>query len=218
MKKRLVALITILLLVASLSLSTFAANGFNKAVFDNAADVTVTRDDMDGTLTAMTTSLIGEKGIIAPEGRDECIQVYAGVGITDSVNLLSIVFKDYSHDAANINGIIIKIGNKRYSFSGINVSWDVLRGSNTYYTGESTTIEITSKSIPMMTELIEHRDEEIRVRLQGTNRNVDFVLTDDMKNSIINLYNLYVAGGGTNAASMQIIDKVTKIDVTVGQD
>ena len=70
----------------------------------------------------------------------------------------------------------------------------------------------------MMTELIEHRDEEIRIRLQGTNRNVDFVLTDDMKNSIINLYNLYVAGGGTNAASMQIIDKVTKIDVTVGQD
>lgn len=36
MKKSLVALITILLLVASLSLSTFAANGFNKAVFDNA--------------------------------------------------------------------------------------------------------------------------------------------------------------------------------------
>lgn len=218
MKKRLVSLITISLLIVSLSLSTFAANGFNKAVFDNAADVTVTRDDMDGTLMAMTTSLIGEKGIIAPEGQDELIQVYAGVGITDSVNLLSIIFKDYSHDVANINGIIIKIGNKRYSFSGLNVSRDTLKGSGTYYIGESTTIELTSKSIPMMTELIEHRDEEIRVRLQGTNRNVDFVLTDDIKNSIINLYNLYVAGGGTNAASMQIIDRVTKIDVTVGQD
>lgn len=218
MKKRLVSLITISLLIVSLSLSTFAANGFNKAVFDNAADVTVTRDDMDGTLMAMTTSLIGEKGIIAPEGQDERIQVYAGVGITDSVNLLSIIFKDYSHDVANINGIIIKIGNKRYSFSGLNVSRDTLKGSGTYYIGESTTIELTSKSIPMMTELIEHRDEEIRVRLQGTNRNVDFVLTDDIKNSIINLYNLYVAGGGTNAASMQIIDRVTKIDVTVGQD
>lgn len=218
MKKRLVSLITISLLTVSLSLSTFAANGFNKAIFDNAADVTVTRDDMDGTLMAMTTSLIGEKGIIAPEGQDELIQVYAGVGITDSVNLLSIVFKDYSHDVANINGIIIKIGNKRYSFSGLNVSRDTLKGSGTYYIGESTTIELTSESIPMMTELIEHRDEEIRVRLQGTNRNVDFVLTDDIKNSIINLYNLYVAGGGTNTASMQIIDRVTKIDVTVGQD
>lgn len=218
MKKRLVSLITISLLIVSLSLSTYAANGFNKAVFDNAADVTVTRDDMDGTLMAMTTSLIGEKGIIAPEGQDELIQVYAGVGITDSVNLLSIVFKDYSHDVANINGIIIKIGNKRYSFSGLNVSRDTLKGSGTYYIGESTTIELTSESIPMMTELIEHRDEEIRVRLQGTNRNVDFVLTDDIKNSIINLYNLYVAGGGTNAASMQIIDRVTKINVTVRQD
>lgn len=218
MKKRLVSLITISLLIVSLSLSTYAANGFNKAVFDNAADVTVTRDDMDGTLMAMTTSLIGEKGIIAPEGQDELIQVYAGVGITDSVNLLSIVFKDYSHDVANINGIIIKIGNKRYSFSGLNVSRDTLKGSGTYYIGESTTIELTSESIPMMTELIEHRDEEIRVRFQGTNRNVDFVLTDDIKNSIINLYNLYVAGGGTNAASMQIIDRVTKINVTVRQD
>lgn len=218
MKKRLLSIATALMLIVSVSTVAYAANGFNKAVFDNAADVTVTRDDMDGTLMATTTSLMGEKGIIAPEGRDERIQVYAGVGITDSVNLLSIVFKDYSHDAANINGIIIKIGNKRYSFSGLNVSQDILRGSGTYYIGESTTIEVTSKSIPMMTELIEHRNEEIRVRLQGTNRNVDFVLTDDMKNSIINLYNLYVAGGGTNAASMQIIDKVTKIDVTVGQD
>ena len=43
-------------------------------------------------------------------------------------------------------------------------------------------------------------------------------LTDDMKNGIINIYNLYVAGGGTSKASMKKIDLARNITVTIGQD
>lgn len=218
MKKRLIALMTILILTVSVSLAAYASDGFNKAVFDNAADVTVTRDDMDGTLFAMTTSLLGDKGLITPEGQNELIQIYGGVAITDSMNLSTIVFKYYSRNGAGINGLIIKIGNKRYTFSGLKVSQNVLKGSGTYYIEESTSIEVTSQSIPMLSDLIEHRNEEVRVRLQGTDRDVDFVLTDDIKNSLINLYNLYVAGGGTSNASMQKVDIGTTIRVSVGQD
>ena len=61
----------------------------------------------------------------------------------------------------------------------------------------------------MMADLIAHRDEEIRVRLQGDLRDIDFVLTDDVKNGIINIYNLYVAGGGTSVNVNEYLSHVT---------
>ena len=71
----------------------------------------------------------------------------------------------------------------------------------------------------MMADLIAHRDEEIKVRLQGEGRSVDFTLTDDVKNGIINIYNLFAAGGGTSKASLKTIDLgSSKLTVTVGQD
>ena len=76
MKKRLVALITILLLVASLSLSTFAADGFNKAVFNNAADVTVKADDMTGDAIFATTSLLGADGEISVARRSLYMELF----------------------------------------------------------------------------------------------------------------------------------------------
>ena len=50
MKKRLLALVTTLMLMVSASTAVYASDGFNKAVFDNAPDVFVTKDDMTGDL------------------------------------------------------------------------------------------------------------------------------------------------------------------------
>lgn len=215
MKKRLVALITILLLVASLSLSTFAANGFNKAVFDNAEDVSMKRDDMTGQLVAVSESLLGIDGIAFPESGGGYVNTYMGVSISDSMNLSLLVFKYYASDWAFINRAIIKIGDKRYTFDNLDTSYNVLKDARI---NETFSIEITSKSMQMMTDLINHRDEDIKIRLHGTKRDIDFVLTDEMKNGIINIWNLYVAGGGTSKESMQMVDIGTEITVTVGQD
>ena len=41
MKKRLLSIVAALMLIMSISTAAYAATGFNKAVFNNAADVTV---------------------------------------------------------------------------------------------------------------------------------------------------------------------------------
>ena len=215
MKKRLLALAAVFMLLLSASLAAYASDGFNKAVFDNAPDVFMVKDDMTGDLTAASDSLLGDKGIAIPESGSGYVKVYSGVSITDTINVNSILFKYYADDWAFIENVIIKVGSKRYKFSGITVDRDVLQNATIR---EVVFIDVTSKVIPFMTYLIEHRDEPVKVRLQGKERDIDFTLSDDMKNGIINIYNLYVAGGGTSKASIQKIDLVRDVTITTGQD
>ena len=163
MKKRLLALVTTLMLMVSVSTAVYASDGFNKAVFDNAPDVFVTKDDMTGDLMAASESLLGSKGIVIPETGGGYVQVYSGVSISDDMNLNALIFKYHADDWAFIDSIIIKIGNKRYKFDNINMSRDVLRDATIE---EDAGLGISSNTLPMMADLITHRDEEIRVRLQ----------------------------------------------------
>lgn len=204
MKKRLVALITILLLVTSLSLSTFAANGFNKAVFNNVADVTVKADDMTGDAIFATTSLLGADGEISV-GDGETVVVYGAISANSSFDLFRVVIQYYADDWAYIDGFIVKIGNKSYVFSDVESNGEVASDGTIR---ESTGITVDSSTVPLMRELIEHRNEEIKVRLCGDEKNIEFVLTDAMKDSIINLYNLFVAAGGTRSSNMKCLDTV----------
>lgn len=216
MKKRFFSLLLALIFVMSCSLVSYASNGFNKAVFDNAPDVFVSKDEMTGELLAASESLLGDKGTIIPESGGGCVMVYSGVAITDDLNLDTIIFKYRADSWAFVDSVIIKIGNKRYKLENVDIS----RGTaNNGLRGEDITIAINSKTLPMMADLIAHRDEEIKVRLEGEGRNVDFALTDDVKNGIINIYNLFAAGGGTSKASLKTIDLgSSKLTVTVGQD
>lgn len=56
-----------------------------------------------------------------------------------------------------------------------------------------------------MEDLINHRDEEIKVRLSGKNSYVDFVLPDVMKDNFIHMYNLYASGGGTEKNNLKTV-------------
>lgn len=48
MKKKILALVFAVLLAIMVPISAFATGNFNKAVFDNADDLTVKADDMSG--------------------------------------------------------------------------------------------------------------------------------------------------------------------------
>ena len=54
-----------------------------------------------------------------------------------------------------------------------------------------------------MQDLIEHRDEKIKVRLRGDADYVDFFLPDNVKDGMINVYNLYSMAGGTDPDNMK---------------
>ena len=108
MKKRLLALVTTLMLMVSASTAVYASDGFNKAV-DNAPDVFVTKDDMTGDLMAASESLLGSKRIVIPETGGGYVQVYSGVSISDDMNLNVLIFKYHADNWAFIDSIIIKI-------------------------------------------------------------------------------------------------------------
>ena len=204
MKKRVLSIATALMLIISVSTAAYAASGFNKVVFNNAADVTAKVDDMTGDAIFATTSLLGADGEISI-GDGEMVAVYGGISTNSSFDLFRVVIQYYADDWAYIDGYIVKIGNKSYVFSDIESNGEVASDGTIR---ESTGITVDSSTVPLMRELIEHRNEEIKVRLCGDEKNIEFVLTDTMKDSIINLYNLFVAAGGTRSSNMKYLDAV----------
>ena len=56
-----------------------------------------------------------------------------------------------------------------------------------------------------MNDFVKHRDEEIKVRINGTYTTLDFSLTDEMKSEILDLYALYDDGRGTRDANLRDI-------------
>lgn len=59
-----------------------------------------------------------------------------------------------------------------------------------------------------MQDLIAHQSEDnvIKVRLSGTNQTIDFDLPQQTKDSIIHLYNLFAAAGGTRSANLKLLE------------
>ena len=76
---------------------------------------------------------------------------------------------------------------------------------------ETIGIMMKRETVGFMNDLDEHRDEEIQVRINGT-ETIDFSLTDEMKNEILTLYDLYAQAGGTRDKNLR---NITDIDQTV---
>lgn len=208
MKKKIASLALAILLLASIPLSAFATSAFNTSVFDGATDITAQSDEMAGTFTAYPTSLVGVKSKIST-GISSYVSVFPMVSSSDNFDMYNISMTYYAKDWAFINKIVIKIGDTRYILSNFYTSRDVRKDATIR---EYCSFSITNQLLPMMQDLIDHRDEEIKVRLDGSKGNIDFVLTDDIKNAMINLYNLYVIGGGLSKDS---IDSVSSADSTI---
>lgn len=209
--KRIVTSIASIAMVAAISMSAFATPAFNTAVFNDGQDITVSSDSMTGQTTVATTSLLGTKGTVSV-GWKESVDVFGAVSISDDFDIHSIVMQYYADDWAFINEVIVKIGDTRYNFTNLNASRKVYSNATIR---ESVQIVAKSSTIPFMQDLIVNRDKEVRVRLCGKNKDIEFVMTDDMKNSLINLYNLFVAGGGTQSANIKVIDTVDDVQVRV---
>lgn len=107
-----------------------------------------------------------------------------------------------------MKSIIIKIGDNRYNFSNCFTSKSQIN-DNTIM--ETIGIMMKRETVGFMNDLEEHRDEEIQVRINGT-ETIDFSLTDEMKNEILTLYDLYAQAGGTRDKNLR---NITDIDQTV---
>ena len=126
------------------------------------------------------------------------------------LNVFFFGFRYFGYDWADLNEIIIKIGDNRYSFSNCFTSQSVEYDS---LACESITFPLKTEALPFMQDFVEHQNDEIKVRLKGDTQSFDFVLTDDMKNCFILMFNLFTSGGGTDKANMQSISEVDQVVV-----
>lgn len=157
----------------------------------------------------MPTALDDGQMIIPVLDAGAVITVQPGIFLDDSKDTFILMFKYLGVDWAKLNGIIIKIGDNRYSFSNCYSSHSIDDG----YASEYVAFCMKDQTTDMMKDFADHRDEEINVRLVGSAKSIDFVLTDTVKNTLLDMYDLYVAGGGMRSGNMYQISEFDQVYV-----
>ena len=221
MKKRIVSLVVAVLLSVATAVSAFATSEFKVSAFQDVDDYQIDIDDMTGEISISIKSLLNESEFV--ETDDYLLAFYPMVTTNNDVDMFLFAVMYLGYQSENINQVIVKIGDNRYFFSDVELDIDSLPE---WYTSmidsygvvmELPVFIIDNRTIPFMQDLIQHRDEEIKVRLVGANREMEFVLTQAMKDGIIGLYDRYVMAGGTRQENMDLITQGNTVNVEVRQ-
>lgn len=210
MRKTLVSLALAAAIMTSVSVPAFATKKFNMGVFDGKDYVNVIADDMTGISFAFPRFGTIEDGgtyIVLDDGSR--VSVSSSLQLTDSADICFLQFTRTSSFPAGLNSVIVKIGDNRYTFFNGQIN-PVTAGEIVL---EEFDIPMKKELTSFMNDLIEHADEEIKVRLVCTSRDYDFILTNDMKAQILVMYGLYIDGGGTRESNMHDITEYDSVIV-----
>lgn len=219
MKKRIVSLAVAVLLSVAMAMSAFATSEFKVSAFQDVDDYQIDIDDMTGEISISIKSLLNESEFVGTD--DYLLAFYPMVTTNNDFDMFLFAVMYLGYQSENINQVIVKIGDNRYFFSDVELDMD---GLPEWYTSmidsygvvmELPVFIIDNRTIPFMQDLIQHRDEEIKVRLVGANREMEFVLTQAMKDGIIGLYDRYVMAGGTRQENMDLITQGNTVNVEV---
>lgn len=219
MKKRIVSLAVAVLLSVAMAMSAFATSEFKVSAFQDVDDYQIDIDDMTGEISISIKSLLNESEFVGTD--DYLLAFYPMVTTNNDFDMFLFAVMYLGYQSENINQVIVKIGDNRYFFSDVELDMD---GLPEWYTSmidsyglvmELPVFIIDNRTIPFMQDLIQHRDEEIKVRLVGANREMEFVLTQAMKDGIIGLYDRFVMAGGTRQENMDLITQGNTVNVEV---
>lgn len=209
LKKKLVAFVLAATMIVFFCVSVFATTKFDTSVFTGRDDISITYDDMTAiTKVYSQVQLSGSGQTNISFGNRGIIMVIPYIGVIDtsydSLDVFTLQFDYFGYDWVDLDEIYIKIGNNRYCFSNCYTS------HSTEFEGlahEIISFNLKNEAMPFIQDFIKHSDEEIKVRINGDGDSFDFVLTEDMKNSIILLYNLFVKGGGTRKSNLDNVSQ-----------
>lgn len=205
MRKRIVALATVLMLIVSISLVSYAATQLNMSVFENADDITIKYDDISKVTTICSTSLSKGEGHVPLDYSYDHVSVYPRILAIASTSEYTWNVDYFAKNWMFIDEMFVKVGNNVYTFTNFITSRYVYSDATIQ---EHLAFSITNDSLVFMQDLIEHRDEKIKVRLRGDADYVDFFLPDNVKDGMINVYNLYSMAGGTDPDNMKHVTAI----------
>ena len=186
--------------LAMLGSCAFAA-AIDMTVFEENEDVEVTWDEMDGTAQVtpadiLSTAFIPDSvadsyGMLSPatayDGDEDTVRFVL-------VGVLSV------EEKAQIERMIFKVGEKRYTFYDVDSNIRTSDGSITEKLG----IVFDGGTFSFLEALktAQKNGETVKVRLWGRKYDVDFAMTDSMLETIVNMYELFEKAGGTSAANL----------------
>lgn len=207
MKKKISALIMAILLVFSIPMAALAASGFNKAVFYGRDELKITNKN-DGTTSIVVKSTDTSNSMIPVNGA--IFTVTPEVVSDDSFQTYYIHITYIGTDWENATGFSFIMDGKTYKFETmIGEKYRTKAVGNVKsLCVEKQTYVANWDTIQLMTDFAANfMDKDIKVRVDG-DRQYEFSLTDEQKNNIVHLFNLYVAADGTRDSNM---DKITNL-------
>lgn len=207
MKKKLVSLALAGVMMASVSVPALATSKFNMGVFDGRQDVTITSDDMSGKTSICLSGDEYDSVITFDNGSR--LTVAPILILNDNYDSYQLWFNCLEIIPTDMVSIVIKIGDNRYSFSNCYTAHSAI---NDDFALEQIGFLMKRETVDFMNDFAKHRDEEIKVRINGNHQTLDFSFTDEMKNEILTTYALYVQGGGTRDKNLR---DLTDIDPTI---
>lgn len=186
--------------LAMLGSCAFAA-AIDMTVFEENEDVEVTWDEMDGTAQVQPADFLST--VFIPDGVADSYGMLSPAAAYDGdedivrfvlVGVLSV------EEKAQIERMIFKVGEKRYTFYDVDPNIRTSDGSITEKLG----IVFDGETLSFLEALktAQKNGETVKVRLWGQKYDVDFAMTDSMLETIVNMYELFEEAGGTSAANL----------------
>lgn len=211
MKKKILILILTLIIFSGISLSCFATNNssFDSSVFDGQDDIEVNYTKKG---TEVCVPSLYEKLGIPSSDYKEFFSVYPEVFISDSSSTFDLKIRyDRLSGWLNMDGASIKINDLTYKIKS--KVGEKERYKNGVYV-ESCYLYLTLDTIDFFEALSKNKDEPVFVTINCAEE-PSFELSQNYKDSIVKLYNLYCEAGGTNPSNMLSITNLhQKLDTT----
>lgn len=208
MKKKLVSLALAAVMMASVSMPALATSKFNMGVFDGRQDVSISSDEMTGKTSVSPSADSYNSDIIFDNGSR--LTATPILIFNDNYDSYQLWFNCLEVIPTGMTSVIIKIGDNRYSFSNCYTTHYAI---NDNLALEQIGFMMKRETVDFMNDFAKHRDEEIKVRINGDYQTLDFSFTDEMKNAILTMYALYVQGGGTRDKNLRNLTDIDSVIV-----
>ena len=118
-------------------------------------------------------------------------------------------------DWAFIDDLVIKINNVTYTFTDVSAQRNILSGGD--IAEAAVVIFSSSDSMKFLEALRQHRYEPIKGRFKGSDKDIDFEIPQEVKDAIVEAYDLYCAAGGLNQTLLDVGNHVyiTNMEPTI---
>lgn len=211
MKKRLAVLFAVCALVLTCSLTAFAAVSFDEDAVKNAQDIAVYQDESCSYTAYQINSILqqptwhaAEEGgaafLLTPE-----ITTYRDKGGFEFV--LNFWHENFADEPLTVQSITLEAGGHKYTFNNIEASvvGTFESGSGKQFAMSEVDVTLVPGTLTLMDDINADRNAAVKVTYTTSEGELSYYLSQQEKDSMIHLYNLYAQAGGLSSENIKAV-------------